>query len=46
MDFENTLHDLCDFEIGSGLKALGSELDTEWVQEALEQTGTYTLRRR
>ncbi len=46
MDFEKTLQELCDFEIGSSLKALGSELDADWVQAALERTGTCTIRRR
>jgi len=46
MDFEKTLNQICDSELGAGLKALGSELDVEWVQEALKRTGTCTLRRR
>jgi len=46
MDFEKTLHQVRDSELVSGLKALGSELDIEWVQEALERTGTCTIRRR
>jgi len=46
MDFKEALQELCDLEAGSGLKALGSELDEEWVRDALEQTGTCTIRRR
>lgn len=46
MDFEKTLNQLCDSGAGFGLRALGSELDAEWVRAALERTGTYTIRRR
>jgi hypothetical protein len=45
MDFESTLMELCNWESGSGLKMLGSEMDAGWVQDALESTGTCSIRR-
>jgi hypothetical protein len=38
--------ELCNWESGSGLKMLGSEMDAGWVQDALESTGTCSIRRR
>lgn len=46
MDFKKTLQELCEKGIGSGLQALGSELDVELIREALSRTGTTSIRRR
>lgn len=46
MDFSSELAELVDGEIPSAMKQFGSVLDAEWVADAVEESGTATVRRR
>ena len=46
MVFSNALHDIMEAGIPAATKRFGSALNVEWIDEALEQTGTMSVRRR
>jgi hypothetical protein len=46
MSFESALHHLTEVAAGAGLQAFGSDIDTQWVQDALETGCAASLKRR
>ena len=46
MDFDAAVQDLLNADIPTSFRRFGKELDARWIDEALDETGTATVRRR
>jgi hypothetical protein len=46
MDFKKPIQDLLQADIPTCFRRFGKEIDSQWVDKALEQTGTASIRRR